>query len=71
MALKCNGYGSAHGEAKGRLWFACGTCRWTLKPQSGPSKETTQAWLDRQMATLDRQLAWEAEQEALGLDLHG
>lgn len=71
MALKCNGYGSAHGEAKGRLWFACGKCRWSSKPPQPMSKEQVLADLDRQIATLDRQLAWEKEQEALGLDLHG
>lgn len=67
----CGGYGSAHGPAGGRLWFACGRCRWS----SGPAKpimtrEEALALVERQIAALDRDLAGEA-MEAAGLCPHG
>ena len=68
MALVCNGYGSAHGSRGGRLWFACGACRWRAPAQPAPRADVSQQ-LDREIAALQRAL--EAEQEALGLDVHG
>jgi hypothetical protein len=29
--IVCKGFGSWHGYAKGRHWFACGACRWSVK----------------------------------------
>lgn len=69
MALVCNGYGSAHGSRGGRLWFACGACRWRATPAAPQSRAEVLSQLDREIAILQRAL--DAEQEAQGLDVHG
>ena len=69
MALKCEGYGSSHGFAKGRLWFACGACRWRVSAPVRPKAMTLEE-AEAFIAALPRDLVGEAL-EAQGLDPHG
>ena len=45
--IVCHGYGSSHGFAKGRMWFACGACRWYRKPDAPRTEAELKALLDQ------------------------
>ncbi len=44
---KCDGFGSPHGFRKGRLWFACQSCRWSWGSRTEEPKETKESKLER------------------------